>query len=354
METLDLSAPELFTQATQHGTPIIHGNDVLFVFHGQAQEVFIAGDHTDWEPADRMRRFPDQDLWYLRKRFPSESRIDYKLVVNGKWINDPFNKTLTPSGFGSNSTLVMPGYQNKFPEIGDTIPRGRVLWDLHYYSHYLEKHMRYHLYLPNNLGSAHHPPVHAIYAMDGKEYLDYGIIHQVADYMIARNEMSEAIIVLIDPADRTLEYTLYEPYRNYVIQELLPFIESTYLSKEDPSAIQRTAIGVSWGALTAIFLAISTPGMFNRILSQSGSFWPKNWLIFDLIEREPRQDIRFCLQSGTIGDTEKMNDEMVQLLKWKGYPLEYQKFPEGHSWGNWKGHLYEGLRSLFTQGKWLH
>lgn len=44
--------------------------------------------------------------------------------------------------------------------------------------------------------------------------------------------------------------------------------------------------------------------------------------------------IKFCMQTGTIQDTEEMNDAMVNFLKAKGYRVDYNKYAESHSWGN--------------------
>jgi len=339
-----ISPGELLNQVSAYGSPLIYGTEVWFVYQGGANEVLIAGDHTRWEPYERMERMDGQELWVLRRTFPDNARIDYKLVVDGQWINDPLNRNVTQSGFGWNSTLIMPGYQSSFPKDYETDRRGGVFRNLDYYSHSLGKSMRYHLYFPYN--AANYPPQHIIYGLDGGEYLDYGEIHRVADFMIAEGELPQTFMALIDPGDRTTEYTIYEPYRDYVINELMPFIETTYLGGQ-MGTIHRTAIGISWGGLTAVYFAVSTQGMFERVLSQSGSFWPKDWEIFQMIAGAPKLNIHFCLQTGTLGDTEEMNEMMAGVLQLKGYKPVYQKYPEGHSWGNWKGHLYEGLKALF-------
>ncbi|WP_081926706.1 hypothetical protein [Pseudobacteroides cellulosolvens] len=87
--------------------------------------------------------------------------------------------------------------------------------------------------------------------------------------------------------------------------------------------IRLSYIGVSWGSLTSIYLAVCAPGQFSRVLSQSGPFWPKNWLIFDLVGETVTPQIKFCLQTGTIQDTEEINDAMVNILTAKGYKADY-------------------------------
>lgn len=329
-------------------SPIINGEEVVFIYHGKAETVFLAGDYNRWELKDRMLKLPDRDLWFIKKNFPYNSRFDYKYIVDGNWITDPLNENRTPGGSGDNSTLIMPGYKSNYKEIIDReVPRGTVITNLEYPSNNLGVGMRYHIYLPFNYKKEEIH--HILYALDGSDYLNFSKIHHILDVMIHEGKLPKVVAILADPHDRTREYTLYKPYYNYIIQELMPFVEHEYLSQ--PSKIQRSVIGVSWGGLTAIYLAAKTPGTFSRVLSQSGSFWPRDWLIFDMVKRAKTPPIHFCLQTGTIEDTEEMNDAMAELLQEKGYSLNYVKYAETHSWYNWKGHLDEGLRELYSNVK---
>ncbi|MCX7921201.1 MAG: alpha/beta hydrolase-fold protein [Clostridia bacterium] len=340
-----MNLDEYITKMRYGEAPIVRDNEVVFLFKGEAQSISIAGDYNGWSPEDEMHRVEGTDIWYLKKKFPKDARVDYKFVVDSNWINDPFNKSMTQGGFGYNSTLAMPEYNSSFEKIKYFDgPRGRLLNNLDYYSNILQKRMMYHIYLPPDYDK--NKKYNFIYALDGREYIDLGNINLVMDYMIAMDELPPSIAVLIDPSERTKEYTIYQPYRDYVLSELMPFVESTYGYTDTGHG--RTAIGVSWGGLTAIYLAITPLGMFGKVLSQSGSFWPKNWMIFDIIDRSEKTDTKFCLQTGTLNDTEEMNDFMYKVLSNKGYSVEYEKYAEGHSWGNWKGHLYEGLKMLYA------
>lgn len=326
------------------GSPIIEGDEVTFIYTGKAENVLVAGDYNGWEPNDKMVQMEDKATWYFKKKFPKNARIDYKFIVDQNWINDPLNKNTTNGGYGYNSTLIMPEYKNSFERVlNSNSPRGHIIKGLQYDSNILGKKMEYNVYLPSGFNKNNSNAF--IYALDGSEYIDLGNINLVLDYMIHNNELPSSVIILIDPSERTKEYTLFKPYRDYVIDELIPFVEKSYSNY--PSRIKRTVIGVSWGGLTAFYLAMSTNDMFCKVLSQSGSFWPKDWAILDIIEKANKKEIEFCLQTGTQSDTEEMNNAMYEVLKGQGYKVNYQKYAEGHSWGNWKGHLYEGLSALY-------
>jgi enterochelin esterase-like enzyme len=335
----------LVNDVASETSPIIRDEEVIFTYSGKAESVFLAGDYNRWELKDKMKKLKNKDIWYTKKIFPANSRFDYKYIIDGNWITDPLNKNMTPGGSGFNSTLIMPGYQSDYEKIiNQDVPRGSLISNLEYHSDYLDTQMRYHVYLPFDYDKE--KTQHILYALDGNDYINFSKINLILDYMVSTNEIPKTVAILIDPSDRTKEYTLYEPTYNYIINELMPCAENKYLQPVDP--IERSVIGVSWGGLTAIYLALNTPGKFLRVLSQSGSFWPKDWIIFNMVKEMQISNIHFCLQTGTVEDTEEMNDVMYELLSDKGYNIDYVKYAESHSWGNWKGHLNEGLKVLYS------
>ena len=61
---------------------------------------------------DPSLKSTDTDLWYRKESFEPNARLDYKLVINGsRWILDPQNPNTIAGGFGSNSELAMPEYE---------------------------------------------------------------------------------------------------------------------------------------------------------------------------------------------------------------------------------------------------
>lgn len=326
-------------------SPIIDGIRVIFTYWGKAESVYLAGDYNQWELKDMMKKLEGHDIWYKIKQFPLNSRFDYKFIVDGNWITDPQNSNVTLVGSNENSTLVMPEYKSNYDTIiNERVPRGNLISDLKFNSQKLDVEMKYHIYLPFEYEKGKINNI--LYAMDGSDYVNYSKINLILDYMIHKGEIPKMIVVLADPSERNRDYTLYQPYSDYIINELMPKVENEYMYVLE--SIHRSIIGVSWGGLTSISLAMKAPDKFNRVLSQSGSFWPKDWLIYSVVNEAPTCQIKFCLQTGTIQDTEEMNDAMYQLLLKKGYKVEYTRYAESHSWWNWKGHLDEGLRTLFS------
>lgn len=339
---LEIDIEKLITNKS----PLINGSEVTFIYKGTADSIYLVGDYNNWELQDKMIKLTNMDLWYITKEFPENARFDYKYVVDGNWITDSLNKNVTSGGAGNNSTLIMPKYKSEYEEIiVADVPRGKVIKDLKYNSNFLKTEMTYSIYLP--FGYEKDKTCCILYALDGSDYLNFSNINLIFDFMIQKGEIPNFVGVLVNPHERTTEYTVYEPYYYYVIKELIPNVEAEYTSNK--SHLDRAVIGVSWGGLTSIYLAVCAPGQFSRVLSQSGSFWPKDWLIFDLVSEAVTPQIKFCLQTGTIQDTEEMNDAMANILTSKGYGVDYVKYAESHSWGNWKGHINEGLKILYDE-----
>ena len=322
-------------------SPIVSDEEATFFYTGGAKKVSLAGEYNRWEQ-ETMRQ--DTGLWYIRKSFPPDARIEYKYIVDGQWIPDPLN--VSPSDLSDNSTLIMPGYHSDYKTIiQQDIPRGRVIRDRTILSQSMGKEMRYHVYLPPDYLKETLASI--LYVMDGSNYLHFAHINRVLDYLIDRGDIPAVTAVLTDPDQRDVEYTFYEPYIQYLIGELMPALEREYLG--GANQIDRGVMGASFGGLTAVYLAVSEPYRFRRVLTQSGSFWPKEFALFRQTAEAVTPPIRFCLQTGTIQDTEEMNDVMTEILKAKGYPVDYVKYAESHSWINWRGHLSEGLKKLYQE-----
>ncbi|MEM9865859.1 MAG: alpha/beta hydrolase-fold protein, partial [Myxococcota bacterium] len=75
---------------------------------------------------------------------------------------------------------------------------------------------------------------------------------------------------------------------------------------------------------------------------------------------EPVRPIRLCVDIGTYETTVgpgmlpaaetdflAANRRLRTVLAERGYDFVYAEYPEGHTWGNWRAHLIEGLRYFF-------
>jgi predicted alpha/beta superfamily hydrolase len=106
--------------------------------------------------------------------------------------------------------------------------------------------------------------------------------------MVAKRELPPIIVVGIDNAGRRGRFKEYFPWRDeyldppepdpqgkrypeFLVDEVLPFIESRYRVAREPSG--RGIGGSSAGALAAMYAVISRPGIFGRLLVESPSVY---------------------------------------------------------------------------------
>jgi len=200
---------------------------------------------------------------------PAGARVDYKFIVDGRWILDPANPRTCTGGFGPNSEYATPEYVSA-PEIAriDSIPHGRVeaiavhVGDLH-------NTRRVQVYLP--VGYDRHGRFPSVLFQDGGEYLSLANLANILDYGIAMGRIRPLIAICPDPVDRNREYMLNDDYRQFVVRELLPHIDSLYATIADDPSLRGT-VGASLGGLMAVMMAWRSPEVFGVAISQSGRF----------------------------------------------------------------------------------
>lgn len=88
-----------------HHTP---SNCVCFkLIDPQASAVFIAGSFNDWSPTTTPMISLGDGMWIKELVLPL-GRYEYRLIVDGRWIDDPTAKetVLNPHG-GLNAVLIV-------------------------------------------------------------------------------------------------------------------------------------------------------------------------------------------------------------------------------------------------------
>ena len=86
-----------------------HSHSVRIEFHHeQAQAVFIAGTFNDWHASVTPMIALGDGRWIKELLLPS-GRYEYRLVVDGEWVNDPAATEQVTNPHGSfNSVLHIP------------------------------------------------------------------------------------------------------------------------------------------------------------------------------------------------------------------------------------------------------
>lgn len=333
--------------------------DVVFLYRGEADSVFVVGDHTNWQTGahSALQRLAGTDVWWLRYDLPVDALLSYKLVVDGDWILDPGNDRVQWSGFGPNSELRMPAW-HAAPETvrHPDRPAGRLLEKALFRSRHTGMAHGYRVYVPHGYDDLADLPV--IYATDGHEYIDdrLGAAVIVLDNLIFEKRIEPAIAVFIDPRvnDTNLRTDLYignPDFARFVADELVPRIDDDYRTRQNPDA--RLILGTSFGGLFAAYLGARHHDVFSRLAVQSPAFWPAaddDWSaqgsIFDLVATAPPGTLVVHMTAGTIFDGLDLTRQMRDILAEHGHVITCHEVNEGHSWGNWRARLPDVFETL--------
>jgi enterochelin esterase family protein len=354
-----------------HDFPIVEGTRVTFVHHdadGHAPDAVLLRSHLYGLPsAQPFARVPGTRLWVLHLDLPRDSRMEYKLeVVEGalrRLVLDPLNPRLARDPYGTNSVCHGAGYVTPewtFPE--PEARRGR-LEDVEVESSAFGERRTVTMYLPARLRRRRRYPLLVVH--DGPDYHKYAGLQTVLDNLIHRHEVPPMVVALTRPSDRMREYMADERHTRFVADELLPFLEERYPLARLPA--MRGLLGASLGAVASLATAWNRPGVFGRLLLQSGSFAftdigkGDRGSSFDKVvefvnafrARPGRPAERLFVSCGVYEGVIYENRSLVPLLQAAGLDVRYVEARDGHNWENWRDRLREGLSWLFPGPLWM-
>lgn len=349
--------------------PLVLGNQVIFLYKGDASSVTVRGDFTQWAEGSGLdaQRVGQTDLWIAQTTFPIDSRTEYRFVLDDQnWVSDPAN--LHTSRTGTNSVLVMPEFQaTDLTEPRAGIERGVLTDDTPFKSDSMGYTINYRVYLPPGYAALDKLPV--LYVTDGEQFADEkrGAMPVVMDNLIAEGRIKPTLAVFLDAREpfnlpnnrRNLEFLARgEDYARFITQEVIPLIDKTY--KTDPSPDARVIVGTSLGGLFATFAAAREPDAFHQLAAFSPAFWPLGnpgatgdpqqaqgvIQMSPVIDRMltcgdntgircPPLPLRIFISSGIpswdVGDLSALANDLEKMH----YPIMFAQTQQGHSWGAW-------------------
>lgn len=329
--------------------PVAIENRALFLYHGQAQHVMLVGDWSFWQPNTTLQRIAHTDLFYAIIQFPPDARLQYKLIVDGNWINDPANERMQAEGFGYNSEFWMPAYQ----DISKQSTRHHVLHGkierLSYESALLNSHREMHLYIPP-LHKHQKPPESypLLIIHDGAEAIRLGRFHAILDNLQAEKLIEPVAALFITPQFRNDEYATSDAYIRFTVEEALPFAIQEFgkrgivISNE---RYERCVTGASLGGLLATKTVLRYSDNIGSVIAQSPSYWWNRGEIFRSGDMKNAYRIHFVIQTGTICDAKDLASLMSQRLTMLGAKVDYFEYSQGHTWGNWRTTFAEGVQA---------
>jgi predicted alpha/beta superfamily hydrolase len=224
------------------------------------------------------------------------------------------------------------------------------------------------VYLPRGYDTHPRRVYPVLYMHDGQNIFDPGgpfgswSIEDALFDVIAEGSIPEVVVVGIDNTNgRLTEYvppysSIDDPgrgdlYAAFVVETVLPLIESRYRVATDPD--RRGVAGSSLGGLISVYIAWEYPEVFGRAASLSGSFQLDE--IIGVVATQEKRPIRIYLDSGNEGQSAdglfRTNDMRDALLS-NGYVLERDLFHvigygDSHNEAAWARRSPDMLRTLF-------
>ncbi len=335
---------------SSHGPqyPFVYGDQVSFIVqNATAASVQMAGDITCWDsmPAT-MTRLTGTNLWHKTYQLPLDARTDYKYIVDGNWIMDPLNNRQCPGGFGPNSEVPMPSWS--FPtEINyvASIAHGSLVSHNAFHSNALNNNRDIKVYLP--AGYPARGTYASFYVHDGQEYLNLASMQNVLDLLISQQRIEPIIVVFVPPVNRGPEYVGADipKFEQFITTELVPFIDNTYATARD--RLRRGMMGTSNGGYITMRIGYDYPDLFTRLGGQSSAIGADGTVTINNWGARMPNGQRIYASTGTLCDFYSANESFKTAVTNRGYTFKYEVFNEGHSWGNWRGHLDDVLTFLW-------
>jgi len=80
---------------------------VMFVsLYPHAKDVYIAGDFNSWHPTKtKMEKVGSSGIWQTKLQLPS-GKYRYRMVVDGKWQQDPYNEVTETNPYGDMNSVL--------------------------------------------------------------------------------------------------------------------------------------------------------------------------------------------------------------------------------------------------------
>jgi len=256
------------------GTPMVDGAKVHFVYHDpDATNVALAGEFNDWgrrNNAIPMDRLSDTGLFFYTLTVPEPARLEYKLIVDGKWKPDPLCQHNIDNGIGDRNSFFIVGefHDPRELEWAAGAPHGRVE-EFEFQSTRLQNKRRIYVYLPAAYDRDDSGRFPAFYVHDGGEYLDRARLPTVMDNLIYAEQIPPLVVVMIDPVNRMLEYWANDAYRDFLCDEFIPAIDHRYRTIAGRDS--RGVMGASLGGLISTYVALSKPQLFSKVAGQSSA-----------------------------------------------------------------------------------
>ena len=344
-------------------SPEVHSdNRVTFRFRAPtAKEVIV---HVDGLSAPLPLQKDDQGVWSVTTEPLAPDYYDYSFTVDDVLALDPANYAYVPNFLYRANSLHVPGPPSLSWETND-VPHGEI--HHHFYkSGVVGDQRHFYVYTPpgyNPRGKQTYPVLYLLhgYSDDANAWTEVGRANVILDNLIAQGKAKPMLIVMPlgygEPKvlqrdsgvfhDPDITKRNFDKFREALITEVIPQVESSYLVVKDRNA--RAIAGLSMGGSESLLTGLNTLDKFAWIGAfSSGGINSDFDKEFPALDAKANQQIRLLwIACGTDDHLIEINRAFRSWLAGKKIQHVDIETPGAHSWPVWRRNLTDFAPLLF-------
>ena len=309
--------------------------------------VYIVGSHMAlgmWNPGAVLMEYKGDQIWTktitVEQGFPG---IEYKYTL-GSWDNEGASangRPLSNFHFKIKNDTSVTNMVNFWTNGPTRINHGQITGTVKYHKNLegegvLPRDII--VWLPPSYNENMNKRYPVLYMHDGQNIIDpatssFGYdwrVDEIADSLIAKNEIPEIIIVgMNNTVHRAQEYgpgPKGADYMKFVVNEVKPLIDNNYRTK---TGSEHTYVGgSSMGGIISFRMVWEYPEIFSKAICMSPAFKIRQYDYLSHVEKsDPPKNVFFYIDNGGIGlelELQSGIDDMMEALENKGLREDYE------------------------------
>lgn len=329
-----------------------------------AKEVSVAIDSMR-QPLPMQK--DEQGVWNATTDSLEPDYYGYSFVADGARLIDPTNPLMKPNLLNTQSMVLVPGDASVPWQVND-VPHG-VVHHHYFHSRIVGDDRDYYVYTPPgyaSVGKTRYPVLYLLHGFsdDAGGWTAVGRAHVILDNLIAAGKVKPMLIVMplgygapefVRPTpvwgsafrDQALRQRNYDRFRDALLQEVIPAVESSYRVAKDRNS--RAIAGLSMGGAESLFVGLNTLDRFAWVGAfSSGGLDDDFAKSFPALDSKANSQLRLLwIACGRDDFLITLNRKLREWLKSKDVRHTEIETAGAHSWQVWRRNLAEFAALLF-------
>ena len=306
----------------------------------------------------------DQGTWVATSDPLAPDFYGYTFIADGVGLFDPSNHAVIPNFLYRASEVHVPGPAGLSWEIA-AVPHGEI--HHHFYkSKVVGDDRGFFVYTPPGYdprGKQTYPVLYLLhgYSDDANAWTEVGRANVILDNLIAQGKAKPMLMVMplgygepkiLEPnsgafRDRSITDRNFDKFREALLSEVIPQVESVYLVKKDRDS--RAIAGLSMGGAESLLTGLNTLDKFSYVGAfSSGGFTSEFDKEFPALDAKSGQQLHLLwIACGTNDHLIDINRSFRAWLATKGVKHSDIETPGMHTWMVWRRNLAEFTQLLF-------